>query len=105
MKQNNDNQRQELFKTIWSIAEDLRNRVDGWDFKDYVLGFLFYRYLSEDFVKFANSLEPGSDFNYQDLDDNEITSDMKKQLIERKGYYIAPSQFRLDHKNGTLLKN
>ena len=46
MKQNDYNQRQELFKTIWNIAEDLRNRVDGWDFKAYVLGFLFYRYLS-----------------------------------------------------------
>ena len=92
MKQNENNQRQELFKTIWNIAEDLRNRVDGWDFKAYVLGFLFYRYLSEDFVKFANSLEPGSDFNYQDLDDNEITTAMKNRLIEWKGYYIAPSQ-------------
>ena len=60
-------QKQELFKTIWSIANSLRGSVDGWDFKQYVLGMLFYRYISENITSYINRLqrEAGvSDFDY-----------------------------------------
>ena len=49
-------QRQELHKTIWAVAEDLRNSVDGWDFKQYVLGMLFYRFISENITNYINHL-------------------------------------------------
>ena len=49
-------QKQELFKTIWATAEDLRNSVDGWDFKQYVLGMLFYRFISENITRYINKL-------------------------------------------------
>lgn len=50
-------QKQELFKTIWATAEDLRNSVDGWDFKQYVLGMLFYRFISENITNYINKLQ------------------------------------------------
>ncbi|MDE6266065.1 MAG: type I restriction-modification system subunit M N-terminal domain-containing protein [Muribaculaceae bacterium] len=50
-------QKQELFKAIWAIAEDLRNSVDGWDFKSYVLGMLFYRFISENITNYVNKMQ------------------------------------------------
>lgn len=50
-------QKQELFKAIWAIAEDLRNSVDGWDFKSYVLGILFYRFISENITNYVNKIQ------------------------------------------------
>lgn len=52
-----EQERDELHRTIWNMANDLRGSVDGWDFKQYVLGMLFYRYISENFVKFVNAGE------------------------------------------------
>ena len=52
-----EQERAELHKTIWNIANDLRGSVDGWDFKSYVLGMLFYRYISENLVNYINTLE------------------------------------------------
>ena len=62
-------QRQELHRTIWRIANDLRGSVDGWDFKQYVLGMLIYRFISERFVQHVNHFErqTGSDFDYVQL--------------------------------------
>ncbi len=60
-------QKQELYKTIWQIANDLRGAVDGWDFKQYVLGILFYRYISENITKYLNDLQRKAgvkDFDY-----------------------------------------
>ena len=50
-------QKQELFKAIWATAKDLRNSVDGWDFKSYVLGILFYRFISENITTYVNRLQ------------------------------------------------
>lgn len=50
-------QKQELFKTIWDIANDLRGSVDGWEFKQYILGFLFYRFISENLAEYINKAE------------------------------------------------
>lgn len=96
MNINNESQKQELFKTIWDIANELRNKVDSWDFKSYILGFLFYRYLSQDYINLANKLQgrgqDGQDFDYASWSDDRINANQRAKLIEKKGYYIAPSQ-------------
>lgn len=66
-----DQERAELHKSIWQIANQLRGSVDGWDFKQYVLGMLFYRFISENLIKYINSNEPDSNFDYAKLSDKE----------------------------------
>lgn len=83
-------QRAELHRQIWAIANDVRGSVDGWDFKQYVLGALFYRFISENF---ANYIEAGDDsIRYAALDDSIITNDIKEDAVRTKGYFIYPSQ-------------
>ncbi|PQQ29763.1 type I restriction-modification system subunit M [Photorhabdus hindustanensis] len=83
-------QRAELQRQIWQIANDVRGSVDGWDFKQYVLGTLFYRFISENF---ANYIEGGDEsINYAELSDDIITDDIKDDAIKTKGYFIYPSQ-------------
>lgn len=83
-------QRAELQSKIWKIANDVRGSVDGWDFKQYVLGTLFYRFISENF---SNYIEGGDEsVKYAELDDNIITKEIKEDAIKTKGYFIYPSQ-------------
>lgn len=83
-------QRAELQSQIWKIANDVRGSIDGWDFKQYVLGTLFYRFISENF---SNYIEAGDDsFKYADLSDDVITNEIKDDAIKTKGYFIYPSQ-------------
>lgn len=83
-------QRAALHRQIWSIANDVRGAVDGWDFKQYVLGALFYRFISENF---ASYIEGGDDsITYAKLNDLVITSEIKDDAIKTKGYFIYPSQ-------------
>jgi len=83
-------QRAELQRQIWQIANDVRGSVDGWDFKQYVLGSLFYRFISENF---ANYIEGGDEnVNYAALADDVITAEIKDDAIKTKGYFIYPSQ-------------
>lgn len=83
-------QRAELQSQIWKIANEVRGSVDGWDFKQYVLGTLFYRFISENF---SNYIEGGDDsVNYAELDDSIITKEIKEDAIKTKGYFIYPSQ-------------
>ena len=83
-------QRAELQSQIWKIANDVRGSVDGWDFKQYVLGTLFYRFISENF---ANYIEAGDEsINYSELPDDIITKEIKDDAIKTKGYFIYPSQ-------------
>ena len=83
-------QRAELQRRIWQIANDVRGAVDGWDFKQYVLGTLFYRFISENF---ASYIEGGDDsVHYADLPDSVITPEIKDDAIKTKGYFIYPSQ-------------
>ena len=87
-------QKQELFKAIWNTAEDLRNSVDGWDFKSYVLGFLFYRFISENITNYINQMqrEAGEpDFDYAEFSDEEAIG-AKDDLVREKGFFILPSQ-------------
>lgn len=83
-------QRAELQRQIWQIANDVRGSVDGWDFKQYVLGTLFYRFISENF---SNYIEAGDEsINYAALPDDVITPEIKDDAIKTKGYFIYPSQ-------------
>lgn len=83
-------QRAELQSQIWKIANDVRGSVDGWDFKQYVLGTLFYRFISENF---SNYIENGDEsINYASLNDDAITDSIKDDAIKTKGYFIYPSQ-------------
>jgi type I restriction enzyme M protein len=97
-KQNHTNkkevERTELHRTIWQIANDLRGSVDGWDFKQYVLGMLFYRFISENLSLHVNTNQRKAgfkDFNYRDLSDEKALS-AKKQIIDEKGFFILPSK-------------
>ncbi|SMG63027.1 type I restriction-modification system, M subunit, partial [methanotrophic bacterial endosymbiont of Bathymodiolus sp.] len=83
-------QRAALQSQIWKIANDVRGSVDGWDFKQYVLGTLFYRFISENF---ASYIEGGDEsIHYSDLTDEVIIDDIKDDAVKTKGYFIYPSQ-------------
>lgn len=83
-------QRNELQRQIWQIANEVRGSVDGWDFKQYVLGTLFYRFISENFVNF---IEAGDEsICYASLSDDVITKEIKEDAIKTKGYFIYPSE-------------
>ncbi len=84
------NQRQELQRNIWSIADQVRGAVDGWDFKQYILGILFYRFISENFQNYIEAGDP--EVHYADYPDEAITPDIIDDAVKTKGYYIAPSQ-------------
>ena len=83
-------QRQELQNKIWKIANDVRGSVDGWDFKQFVLGTLFYRFISENFIKYIEGGD--ASVNYTQLSDDVITPEIKDDAIKTKGYFIYPSQ-------------
>ena len=86
-------QRTELHKTIWRIANDLRGSVDGWDFKSYVLGMLFYRFISENLTAYINSGEHeagDASFDYTRTSDSEAEF-ARDEVVAEKGFYILPS--------------
>src|SRR5690554_3949391 len=94
MNNNKERERAELHRTIWQIANDLRGSVDGWDFKQYVLGMLFYRFISENLENHIdkNEHESGNkDFRYRNLVD-EKAEFARKQMIDEKGFFILPSE-------------
>ncbi|MBQ8417022.1 MAG: type I restriction-modification system subunit M [Phascolarctobacterium sp.] len=89
-----EQERAELHRAIWNIANDLRGSVDGWDFKQYVLGMLFYRYISENMANYVNNLqrEAGVDgFEYADMTDGEA-EEARDYLVNAKGFFILPSE-------------
>lgn len=96
LKGNNGiNQRAELHRKIWAIADDVRGAVDGWDFKQYILGILFYRFISENMTEFFNSAEHEAgdmDFDYAKISDEEAEIDFRPNTVEDKGFFILPSQ-------------
>lgn len=87
-------ERAELHRTIWAIADEMRGSVDGWDFKSYILGMLFYRYISENITTYINKgeWETGNrDFNYADLNDAQAEG-IREEMVNVKGFFILPSQ-------------
>lgn len=83
-------QRDQLQRQIWKIADEVRGAVDGWDFKQYVLGTLFYRFISENFADYMQAGDENID--YKTISDDEITHENKQDAIKSKGYFIYPSQ-------------
>ncbi|MDE7265564.1 MAG: type I restriction-modification system subunit M [Clostridia bacterium] len=89
-----EQEREELHKAIWNVANDLRGSVDGWDFKQYVLGFMFYRYISENITNYINADEHAAgnvDFDYALLSDVEAEQ-ARADMVKTKGFFILPSQ-------------
>ena len=89
-----EQEREELHKAIWSIADDLRGSVDGWDFKQYVLGMMFYRYISENLTNYINDGERAAgdtEFDYAQLPDEEAEG-ARDGLVQEKGFFILPSE-------------
>ena len=89
-----EQERAELYKGIWNLAGQLRGSVDGWDFKQYVLGTMFYRYISENLTDYINDgeHEAGStDFDYAQIPD-EDAAEARDGLIEEKGFFLYPSE-------------
>ena len=87
-----ESERAELHKTIWRIANDLRGSVDGWDFKTYVLGMLFYRFISENLTAYLNEAERlagNTDFDYRQLSDEDAEFG-REETVKEKGFYILP---------------
>lgn len=93
MPDTKETQRAELHKTIWKMANELRGSVDGWDFKSYVLGLLFYRFISEnltDYLNIAERAAGNNDFNYAQLSDEQAELG-RNDTVAEKGFYILPS--------------
>lgn len=89
-----EQEREELHRAIWAIADELRGAVDGWDFKNYVLGTMFYRFISEDLTNYINQneIEAGdTDFDYAKMSD-EDAEEAREGLIEEKGFFMLPSE-------------
>ncbi len=94
MENRNIREREELHKAIWSIADDLRGSVDGWDFKQYILGIMFYRYISENMTNYINEGERkagDANFDYAKLLDEEAET-IRKEMVIEKGFFILPSE-------------
>ena len=91
MTNNQQQQRKDLHRRIWQIANDVRGSVDGWDFKQYVLGTLFYRFISENFTEYIEGGDKSVDYASFDDEDERITL-IKDDAIKTKGYFIYPSQ-------------
>ena len=90
----NIQQREELHKTIWAIANSLRGAIDGWEFKSYVLCSIFYRFISENMQHYIDHLQELAgvkNFDYSELDDS-IAETVRTQMVQEKGYFILPSQ-------------
>lgn len=89
-----EQERDELHRAIWAIADELRGAVDGWDFKNYVLGTMFYRYISENLTRYINQGEQEAgnhDFDYAKLEDS-AAEQARAGLVTEKGFFILPSE-------------
>lgn len=89
-----EQEREELHRAIWAIADELRGAVDGWDFKNYVLGTMFYRYISEYLANYINKGEidaGNAGFDYAQMSDAE-SKEARSGLVQEKGFFILPSE-------------
>lgn len=102
MNSKKEREREELHKTIWKIANELRGSVDGWDFKQYVLGLLFYRFISENIENYVNENQRKAgitDFQYRNISDEEALLG-KTQILDEKGFFILPSELFCNLRKG-----
>ena len=94
MAGNREQEREEIHRSVWAIADELRGAVDGWDFKNYVLGAMFYRYISENLTDYINKgeIQAGDkNFDYATLSDEEAEG-AREDLVQEKGFFILPSE-------------
>ena len=94
MAENKQAERDELHRAIWAIADELRGAVDGWDFKNYVLGAMFYRFISEDLTEYINKGERDAgdeSFDYAQMSDADA-AEAEEGLVQEKGFFILPSE-------------
>ena len=97
-----EQEREELHRAIWAIADELRGAVDGWDFKNYVLGTMFYRYISENIANYINEGEEAAgntNFDYTKMSDEEA-EEAREGLVQEKGFFIL----NVDPESRTLNK-
>ena len=102
MNNKKEREREELHKIIWKIANELRGSVDGWDFKQYVLGLLFYRFISENIENYVNENQRKAgiiDFQYRNISDEEAILG-KSQILDEKGFFILPSELFCNIRKG-----
>ena len=102
MNNKKEQERAELHKTIWKIANELRGSVDGWDFKQYVLGLLFYRFISENIENYVNDNQRKAgleNFEYRNITDEQALMG-KEQILAEKGFFILPSELFCNIKKG-----
>lgn len=102
MNKKKEQERAELHKTIWKIANELRGSVDGWDFKQYVLGLLFYRFISENIENYVNENQRKAgitNFQYRNISDEEALLG-KTQILDEKGFFILPSELFCNIRKG-----
>lgn len=102
MNDKKEQERAELHKTIWKIANELRGSVDGWDFKQYVLGLLFYRFISENIENYVNENQRKAGityFQYRNISDDEALLG-KSQILDEKGFFILPSELFCNIRKG-----
>lgn len=102
MNNKKEQERTELHKTIWKIANELRGSVDGWDFKQYVLGLLFYRFISENIENYVNENQRKAgitNFQYRNISDEEALLG-KTQILDEKGFFILPSELFCNIRKG-----
>lgn len=102
MDNKKEQEREELHKTIWKIANELRGSVDGWDFKQYVLGLLFYRFISENIEHYVNENQRKAgieNFEYKNISDADALMG-KQQILEEKGFFILPSELFCNIRKG-----
>ena len=102
MNNKKEQEREELHKTIWKIANELRGSVDGWDFKQYVLGLLFYRFISENIEHYVNENQRKAgieNFEYRNISDEQALMG-KSQILDEKGFFILPSELFCNIRKG-----
>ncbi|MGL4209892.1 MAG: type I restriction-modification system subunit M, partial [Candidatus Adiutrix sp.] len=103
-----EQERAELHRAIWGIADELRGSVDGWDFKQYILGILFYRYISENIAAYIEENEHATgdkNFKYSELSD-ELAESTREDMVKTRGFFILPSElFENVHKNADTNEN
>lgn len=92
-----DDQKKQLQTQLWKIANDLRGNMDASQFRDYILGFIFYKYLSEKMLNYANTLLKADGEDYADINENTEIGKKKIEVIKNNaidalGYFLKPSE-------------
>ena len=107
-----EEQKKKLEQQLWNIANELRGKMDADHFRDYILGFIFYKYLSEKIVIYANKILEADNIKFEEIDDkNEQNQDIieaiKEDAITQIGYFLNPSDLfnKIANRNNFILED